>query len=118
MNIFQKAESGLARGVEKVGSFIGLDNISREAQAKRIKTESEYLDKIKVIPAGQKDASIVYSSSAETSALREKGATQVTPVIVAPSTVNNSQTQVTKFDLPTRKNDDSLNRYTGSRLAY
>ena len=118
MNIFQKAESGLARGVEKVGSFIGLENISREAQAKRIKTESEYLDRVKVISAGQKDASMVYSASAEATALREKGATTSAPVIVAPSTVNNSNTQVNRYELPVRKNDDSLNRYTGSKLAY
>ena len=37
---------------------------------------------------------------------------------VSNTSVNNSTTQVTKFDLPTRKDDGSLNRYTGSRLAY
>jgi hypothetical protein len=118
MNIFQKAESGLARGVEKVGSFIGLDNLSKQAQATRIKTETEYLDKRNMQPAQSKDAGMVYSASAETTAMREKGATTSAPVIVAPSTVNNSNTQVNRYELPVRKNDDSLNRYTGSKLAY
>lgn len=38
-----KIMSGAARGIEKVGSFLGLDNISRAAAAKRIKSETEYL---------------------------------------------------------------------------
>ena len=41
----QKIESGLARGTEKIGSALFLDNFSNEAKAKRIKTESEYLNK-------------------------------------------------------------------------
>lgn len=45
MNWWQKAESGMARGVEKVGSFVGFDNFAREAQSKRIATETEYLQK-------------------------------------------------------------------------
>ncbi len=118
MSFLQKAESGLARGVEKVGSFVGLDNISRQAQATRIKTETEYLDRMNMRPAQAKDAGMVYSASAETNSLREKGAGQPAPLIVAPSTVNNSSTQINKYDLPIRKNDDSLNRYTGSKLAY
>lgn len=45
MSWWQKAQSGLARGIEKTGSFVGLDNIAREAQASRVKSETEYLDK-------------------------------------------------------------------------
>lgn len=45
MTWWQKAQSGLARGIEKTGSFVGLDNIAREAQASRMKSETEYLDK-------------------------------------------------------------------------
>ena len=38
---------------------------------------------------------------------------------VQQTTVNNQTgTTVTKFDLPTRKNDESLNNYTASRLVY
>jgi hypothetical protein len=50
MSWWQKAESGLARGVEKAGSFVGLDNLSREAQAKRIKTETQYLNPVAKAP--------------------------------------------------------------------
>lgn len=45
MGFFEKTESSLARGVEKVADFIGLDNFSNEARASRIKAESEYLQK-------------------------------------------------------------------------
>lgn len=45
MSILQKAESGLGRGVEYGGKFLGLDNIAREAEHRRITTETAYLDK-------------------------------------------------------------------------
>lgn len=45
MSWWEKAQSGVARGIEKTGSFVGLDNIAREAQASRVKSETEYLDK-------------------------------------------------------------------------
>lgn len=72
------------------------------------------------VTAGEngKIAQEIYGGSANVQSMKENGAAQTAPVVVAPSTVNNNNTQVTKFDLPTRKNDDSLNRYTGSRLAY
>ena len=45
MTTSQKIESGLARGVEKAGSFLFLDNIANEARKQRIKNETEYLNK-------------------------------------------------------------------------
>ena len=45
MSFGEKAESGLYRGIEKVGSFIGLDNMIREAKSDRIKNESDYFAK-------------------------------------------------------------------------
>jgi hypothetical protein len=45
MSILQKVESGLGRGVEYGGKFLGLDNIAREAEHRRITTETAYLDK-------------------------------------------------------------------------
>jgi hypothetical protein len=52
MSPSEKIESGLARGVEKLGSVAFLDNIAREAQADRIKKETKYLkDKNVIQPA-------------------------------------------------------------------
>ena len=45
MSLAEKAESGAARGVEKVASFIGLSNFSKEAQSKRVANESAYFAK-------------------------------------------------------------------------
>jgi hypothetical protein len=42
MSMGQKIQSGVGRGIEKVGSALFLDNMSREAQADRIKNETEY----------------------------------------------------------------------------
>ena len=69
-------------------------------------------------PVAKSEGAAVYNQSAETAGLKEKSSSQ--PIVVAPVTNNssNSSTQVTKYDLPTRKDDGSLNRYTGSRLAY
>lgn len=41
----EKIGSGVARGIEKVGGFLGWDNIVTQARADRIKTETEYLKK-------------------------------------------------------------------------
>jgi GH24 family phage-related lysozyme (muramidase) len=45
MSIGEKIESGAARGVEKVGGFLGFDRLSERATAERIKSESDYLAK-------------------------------------------------------------------------
>lgn len=42
MSFLQKARSGFARGVEKVGGIIGMDNVSKEARYQRIQNESGY----------------------------------------------------------------------------
>jgi hypothetical protein len=43
MSLFQKAESGLGRGIEKVGGLFG-GNLANEAASKRIATETKYLN--------------------------------------------------------------------------
>ena len=45
MSTGQKIQSGLARGIEKTGSALFLGNLSKEAQATRIKKETDYLNK-------------------------------------------------------------------------
>lgn len=44
MNWWQKGQSGFARGIEKTGSLLFLDNIVNSARADRIKSETGYLD--------------------------------------------------------------------------
>jgi hypothetical protein len=39
----EKFQSGMARGIEKAGEFLFLDNFANQAKAKRIKAETEYL---------------------------------------------------------------------------
>lgn len=59
MSFFQKTQSGLARGIEKVGSFVGLGNMARQARADRIAKESEYLapkEKDKAIPVSKEES--------------------------------------------------------------
>jgi hypothetical protein len=55
MSMGQKIQSGVGRGIEKVGSALFLDNMSREAQADRVKNETEYF----------KDKDFVDSSKAQ-----------------------------------------------------
>lgn len=45
MGVLEKMESSLGRGIEKLGEFAMLDNIVSEARARRIDTETKYLDK-------------------------------------------------------------------------
>jgi len=46
MSALQKAESGFARGLEKLGSTLFLGNVANEASAARIRDETEYFNKI------------------------------------------------------------------------
>ena len=43
MTVGEKIQSGMARGVEKVGSSLFLGNIANEAKSERIKNETKYL---------------------------------------------------------------------------
>ena len=43
MSAWEKMQSGSARGVEKVGNFFGLENLTNQAQSDRISRESAYL---------------------------------------------------------------------------
>jgi exonuclease VII small subunit len=45
MNWWQKGQSGLLRGIEHTGRFIGMGNMADQAQADRVKAETDYLNK-------------------------------------------------------------------------
>lgn len=55
MTLLQKAESGLARGIEKTGEFLFMDNMANEAKSRRIKAESDYLEKTEANKTAQVD---------------------------------------------------------------
>ena len=42
-NWFEKAQSGLARTIENIGSLVGLDNLANQARSERIASETAYL---------------------------------------------------------------------------
>ena len=44
MSWFEKVQSGAARGIEKAGSALFMDNIANQAKSDRIKKESEYIN--------------------------------------------------------------------------
>lgn len=78
MTALQKAESGLARGVEKIGSLLFMDNLANEAAADRIRKETEYFAK--------KDGkSKENQSDSETARLAARVSTQdkVTPTTIS-----------------------------------
>lgn len=45
MSTLEKIQSGVARGIEKTGEILFMDNITNEARANRIKSETLYLEK-------------------------------------------------------------------------
>jgi len=42
-NLLEKAQSGLARTIENIGSFVGLTNMANQARSQRIASETAYL---------------------------------------------------------------------------
>jgi len=44
MGILERIQSGSARGIENIGEFIGLSNMSRAARASRVRSESQYFN--------------------------------------------------------------------------
>lgn len=49
-SVWEKMQSALPRGIEKLGSVLFLDNIVNSAKASRVKSETEYLDKKEAKP--------------------------------------------------------------------
>lgn len=110
MSWSQKFESGAARGVEKIGGFFGFDNLSKQAQADRIKRETEYL-------AGkdaQDNISAITDSQKALAKSKETTQSSAAPMLNNTNVVNNQTI------LPSRaivKNtDDSYNRYVNTIL--
>lgn len=117
MSTFQKVESGMARGVEKVGRFFGLDNMANEAAQKRIETETKYLE------ANPKSSSQQASSDelqSESSKLSKNKDSQSSPTIIsAPTNVagGNSGTSKEIFNFGSQNTENTHRRLNDKSLS-
>lgn len=110
MKWYQKAESGVGRGIEKVGSFLGMSNIAKQAQADRIRKETEYL-------AGKDTESSVTAIDEKQKALRKpKEVTTKDVPSAGNTTLINNQTIFPNRAI-VKNTDDSYNRYLNSVLS-
>lgn len=71
MTVGQKVQSGLARGIEKIGDTLFLGNMARQARVERIKKETDYLQNNAKEVAASNEASTP-SQKAEDIAPKEK----------------------------------------------
>lgn len=115
-NLAHKKASMHARGVaaQKFSSEI------EAAGAGSVKGAKSVQDTPKPIPAGNKQASNVYNQSAMSEDAKRAAASKRAEAPSNVTVVNNDNktTQNTPYSLPTRKEDFSLEKYTGSRHAY
>lgn len=86
MSAWEKLQSGAARGVEHVGSFVGLDNMARQAEQERIAKESDYLKyrRERVQPASAESEKIMADAAKYSTgkiATKPSVATTMTPEI-------------------------------------
>jgi len=63
---WEKTQSSLARGIEHIGRFMFMDNLANQAQADRVKSETEYLDKkLSAVKPESKDAAKASAATAD-----------------------------------------------------
>lgn len=113
-NWWQKAESGVARGIENVGSFIGLDNMSNEARSKRIAAETEYLS----AKIGNQPSIIQKMQDQKKEAEQNSQSSSQQASVVAPinnTTNNNSNTTIVAPSNP-RNQDSTFDRVQQSNI--
>lgn len=119
MSTGQKIGSGVARGLEKVGSFIGFENLSRAAEAKRIESESAYFEKLKPTAAGEpQTGNLISKQSGENEQAKldsQKNSGGNTSVVSAP-TINNNQS-TTNIKAPIRNQESSQSQYLRNRYV-
>lgn len=114
MSFTEKLQSGAARGIEKAGSFVFLDNIANEAKAERIKKETAYLNK-----SVDGKASAIEQSQKEVELFKKEisGKGSDKPVVVNNSSVTNNQTIMGSRPV-VKNNEGSFNRYLDSSFYY
>lgn len=91
-SMWEKIQSSIPRGIEKVGSFIGQDSLVNEARASRIANETEYLNKVspKLAQSQLKPETEELASSFQDSATTQSVAS---PNVVSNVTNNSSPVQ-------------------------
>ena len=72
MSTFQKAQSGFARGIEKVGTVFGMGNVANEARYNRVMNETNYFRNIDDAKGGPQSSTFVPKTEGE-AALRGGG---------------------------------------------
>jgi hypothetical protein len=97
----EKVESAIPRGIEKVGSFLGFDNLVNESRNARISTETKYLD--------NKLASL---ESKQTVTQKQQTQQKIAPVIN--NITNNNAQNIMPVRQSVKNQDDSFNRYLTS----
>ena len=120
MSLWEKAQSGVARGIEKGGSFIGLGNMATQAKVDRVKSETEYFkNKEGLQPvANMSDSNISEISRNNANATAESKGTGNTNIVNAPTNINNSKmVQSSSPFSPPRNQESSQSSYITSRFA-
>ena len=120
MSLWEKAQSGVARGIEKGGSFIGLGNMATQAKVDRVKSETEYFkNKEGLQPvANMPDSNISEISRNNANATAESKGTGNTNIVNAPTNINNSKmVQSSSPFSPPRNQESSQSSYITSRFA-
>lgn len=120
MSLWEKAQSGVARGIEKGGSFIGLGNMATQAKVDRVKSETEYFkNKEGLQPvANMSESNISEISRNNANATAESKGTGNTNIVNAPTNINNSKmVQSSSPFSPPRNQESSQSSYITSRFA-
>ena len=116
MGFLEKLESGTARGIEKVGSFLSLDNLANEARASRIKSETEYLRKKTGTSEGLNQIEVTQGDLRKLDRLKETQQTAGQAPVVQDNRVTQNQTI-----MPTRtvveNPESSYRRYLNNILS-
>ena len=127
MSKWEKVQSGVGRGIEKVGSFVGQDSLVNEAKAGRIKHETEWLDRpenktVQSVSGKIKPALGEVELKPETKEIEAAGIDKETAnnkqENVAPTIINNNNTttnssptsQVLSNTMMTQRNSESAYR--------
>lgn len=108
MSTFQKAQSGFARGIEKVGTVFGMGNVANEARYNRVMSETNYFRDIDDAKGGPQSSTFVPKTEGE-AALRGGGLSEDSQIF-KPDAKGLSQ-------VLDERNEPTLFSRIGSRIA-
>lgn len=108
MSTFQKARSGFARGIERVGTVFGMGNVANEARYNRVMSETNYFRDIDDAKGGPQSSTFVPKTEGE-AALRGGGLSEDSQIF-KPDAKGLSQ-------VLDERNEPTLFSRIGSRIA-